>query len=592
MRDGRGAPTGRLVVFRNVSERAAAEQALRVRERFLDLLNDITRAALVESELQAVLQTVADRLGELLDADGCYITLWDEASQRVIPAAAFGVARQTYAAQSPLPGEVTMTESVLRAGAPLVVEDVYDTPYLSKRIAELFPDRSLLGLPLIAGSRRLGAALVAYNEPHRFSPEEISRGKQAAEQISLAIDKTRLLEAERRQRQLAETLRQAGAAVAETLSPDDTLARILHQLEKVVPYDSACIFLQQQNGLRAVAAQGFPPDEQVVGQLYPVADDLLFGEMKRTRRPLCIGDAQADPRFQRWGGSGYARGWIGVPMVVRGDVIGCLTLDSRQIGAYDAVQVGLVQAFANQAAVAIENAQLYSRAQQRVVTLELLRRTSLQLTASFDLSTVLEGIAESALTLVGATDCHIYLYDEVSDALSFGVARWNDGRSEAAVAAPRSHGLTATVARTGEPLIINDAASHPLYSTPDARPWDVQAVAGFPLKRGERVVGVFTIAFVTPHIFSSEELQVLGLLADQAAIALENARLVQGLESEVKARTAEIQDEKEKSDAILHSVGDAIAVVDLEMRIHYVNPAFTDLTGYEAEHAIGRDVHV
>ena len=93
-----------------------------------------------------------------------------------------------------------MTGSVLRARRPLVAEDVFDTPYLSRRIAELFPDRSLLGLPLIAEAGSggqpslLGAALIAFNEPHRFTQEEITHGEQAARQIALAVAKARLLE--------------------------------------------------------------------------------------------------------------------------------------------------------------------------------------------------------------------------------------------------------------------------------------------------------------------------------------------------------------------------------------------------------------
>ena len=133
-----------------------------------------------------MLQTLADRLGELLEADGCYITLWDEAWQQTFPAAAYGSFRETYPTLCIEPGEVTTTESVLRAGHLLVAEDTFNTPYISPRIAANFPARSMLGLPLISAGEKLGAALIAFNQPHQFTPDEIARGEQAAAQVDAA----------------------------------------------------------------------------------------------------------------------------------------------------------------------------------------------------------------------------------------------------------------------------------------------------------------------------------------------------------------------------------------------------------------------
>jgi GAF domain-containing protein len=100
---------------------------------------------------------------------------------------------------------------------------------------------------------------------------------------------------------------------------------------------------------------------------------------------------------------------------------------------------------------------------QRITELEMLQRTSLLLTSSLDLSTVLDSIAESALVLVGANDCLIYLYDSARDRFTFGTAlgEWSaTGR----VRAPRRSGLTASVVHERRPVVINDAVGHPLYT--------------------------------------------------------------------------------------------------------------------------------
>jgi PAS domain S-box-containing protein len=172
---------------------------------------------------------------------------------------------------------------------------------------------------------------------------------------------------------------------------------------------------------------------------------------------------------------------------------------------------------------------------QRIDQLETLQRTGLQLSSSLDLAAVLDTIAESALTLVGASDCLIYLYDEAKKSYSFGTAMgtWVEVGT---VLAPRPSGLTATVVREGRPVVIDDAVHHPLYASPEAQRWNIQAIAGFPLRWAGRILGVLHVVFVEPHTFGEEELRVLGLLAEQAAISIENSLLYSQAQQEIAER--------------------------------------------------------
>ena len=169
------------------------EQARR-HARHMALLNDITRAAISAPNLQDTLRVLSNQLAELFDADSVYITQWDEMTQNTLPAAAYGPSSETYAALRTLPGETTMTASVLRAGHVLVAEDVTHSPHVSPRIASLFATRSMLSLPLIADGVKLGAVLIGFDQPHRFTRDEIARGEQAAAQIALAIAKAQLFQ--------------------------------------------------------------------------------------------------------------------------------------------------------------------------------------------------------------------------------------------------------------------------------------------------------------------------------------------------------------------------------------------------------------
>lgn len=167
--------------------------------RSMALLNEITRAGIASTDLKSTLQTLADRVGELIEADGCFITLWDEVGQKAIPVAASGEWQEKYLLLKSEPGEKTMTASVLQAGRALVIEDAMNSSYISARIAAMFPTRSLLGVPLIADGKALGAMMVAFHQPHIFSSYEIDLSEQAARQIALVITKAKLYEEIQRQ---------------------------------------------------------------------------------------------------------------------------------------------------------------------------------------------------------------------------------------------------------------------------------------------------------------------------------------------------------------------------------------------------------
>jgi signal transduction histidine kinase len=180
---------------------------------------------------------------------------------------------------------------------------------------------------------------------------------------------------------------------------------------------------------------------------------------------------------------------------------------------------------------------------QRVAELEGLREAALRLTASLELQPVLASLLEHAINLSGAADAHIFLYD--GERLELGAAYLTTGPEEQPFAEPRPDGLTFTVARTAEMIVIPDVDAHPLF-----KDWKWGgAIAGFPLSVGARVVGVMNIAFDEPHPFDENELRVLELLAAQAAIAIQNARYYEQvqqhatiLEQQVAERTRELAD--------------------------------------------------
>ena len=188
------------------------------RERFLSVLNDITFAALETRDFAELLQLLADRLAEIIDADGCFITLWDESTNSASPGAAYGPLRNLYKDVIPKPGEPTITAAVLKANKPLVIQDPGNSKYASNRITRQFPTKSMLGLPLLQGQKKLGAVLFSFHQRHEFTEQEIDYCEQAVRQISLAITNVKNLNAleqsEEKYRLAAEALKVREAHLA------------------------------------------------------------------------------------------------------------------------------------------------------------------------------------------------------------------------------------------------------------------------------------------------------------------------------------------------------------------------------------------
>jgi len=558
-------------------QRKRAEEALQSRERFLALLNEITRAALEMPNLPTMAQVLADRLGKLFNADGCYITLWDEARQAPIPMAAYGTWRERYPSIEVVPGETTATASVLAAGRPLVIEDVFDSPYLSRRIAETFPDRSLLALPLIAGEEKLGAALIAFNQVHHFTPEEVRRGEQVARQIALAIAKGRLLEVERQQRELAEALREVGLALSATLDFDTILDRLLEQIDRVVPYDAANVMLVQGEQVCIARMRGYERfgeevAREVASLCLEIATTPNLRRMIETGKPLIIPDTAADPGWVRVKASDYLRSWAGTPIIVQGEVVAFFSLDKVEPGFYRPEHAERLAAFAVQAAIAFQNARLFQESQRRAQELAGLYETALAISSVLDTEELLQRLAGQVHRLLAPDSFLVALYEPDEDALRVVLAQEKGEPAYDMLGMRRpltEGGLTGWVMRERQSLLVGDLEKDPL----PAKPWHggccpARSWLGVPLIARDRLIGALSIQSFRPHAFGEADRRLLESLAAQVAIALENARLFE--ESRRHVAQMEALHQVSQDLALLHDLDTLLRQI-VERAIHLLN---------------------
>lgn len=217
----------------------------------------------------------------------------------------------------------------------------------------------------------------------------LSSGEDITERRQIEQDIRQLYLTEQRRRRVAETLRQASLVFGATLELDEVLERILQQLREVIPCDSASIQRLQEDHLRIIAAHGFAEVSAVIGLSFPLDDKFPNRKVIVTKTPLPLKDVGNDyPHFHTEEvvySSGHIRSWLGVPLLIKDRVIGMITIDRNEVRPYTAEEVELAQAFAGQAAVAIENARLYDDVQQRM---KQLQAAQLQLVQSSRLAAI------------------------------------------------------------------------------------------------------------------------------------------------------------------------------------------------------------
>ncbi len=169
---------------------------------------------------------------------------------------------------------------------------------------------------------------------------------------------------------------------------------------------------------------------------------------------------------------------------------------------------------------------LMTLVKQQADELDALKRISLNLTSSLDLQTVLETVVTEAMKLIkNSRAAHIYLYSH--EALDFGASLNSEGVSNKLISLPRPNGLTYRVVKNGLPIIVENIQTHPLYK--DATQEWTGSIIGVPLKFSNDIVGVMNISRSTVGGFTRAELRLIGLLADQAAVAIYNANLHKGV---------------------------------------------------------------
>ena len=265
--------------------------------------------------------------------------------------------------------------------------------------------RSYVSLPLRVGGRIIGVLHVVSLRERNFRQAQLRLLQQVADALAVAIENERLYRAEREQRELAQALTESAAVITRTLDPTQMLEQVIEQVARVVPGDAFNVMLVEDGNARVARWRGyerFGAKERVAAVVLPVAEFSNLWEMVQSGEPLLIPDTHADPRWVRLEGLEWVRSYVAAPIVIRGITVGFLNVDGNRPHQFSSADAVRLKAFADQVAIALENAYLYTELRQYAGTLEeQVRERTAQLAAQY---TQLEAILRSTGDGIVLTD--------------------------------------------------------------------------------------------------------------------------------------------------------------------------------------------
>ena len=509
-------------------------KALARQKVYLEKLNQITSASLNATSIEEMLDVVTDQIQSLISAQGCTIHLWDTNQNHLSLARGDQIIAECINKIVHRERGQSILETILQTNQVLYLREINRSQLYIIDDVKVISEKSILGLPLGTDEVKLGVVVLYFDPTRHLGQDEIALVEQATSMVSQTMLKVRLLEQAQRSAREAETLHLTGTIVASALEPNVAIQNILEQLGKVVPFDSASVQILGDGYLEIKAGKGWPKDHNPVGDRFPVPGDNPNSRVIETRKPFILNNAPDQYETFSEGQHNHIISWMGVPLVVHERVIGMLTLDHHQPHFYDDRRlINLATAFADQVAISLENARLYTEEHQRVIELDALRATTADITQELGLESLLSAILERATDLLNATGGELGLIDE------------NDGSIKIAV----SHSMGAeninSLIQIGEGLMGYVAQSKDIEMIEDYQHWSgrmetykeskIHAAIAAPLMIGTRLLGVIGIMNSDrKRKFSKSEYSLMSLFAQQAAIAVENAKLYE--ESKRQAR--------------------------------------------------------
>ena len=478
----------------------------------------------ITDERDEVLGRIAAAIGDALTADQALVVLLDQGSEDVL-----AIRAEPHQAALDYDDIVTgLVTSAIEADETLL----FSADEIQEKLGSAPGARSVMVSP-IKLEQGLYGAVIAGNRETAFEPSDLRIMEAMANETSMVLGYSMRLESEQKQRQLADNLREVTATMASTLDLRSVLDGVLKGLDQVLRFDGATLMLRQEDAMRVVANRGFDGQDMRTEAPVPIASDPTLAELVEDRAPLIVSSWEDRPRGEYVGGEDV-ESFIAVPLIARNRVIGMLTVSTNQ-GHYRLEEALIVDAFGDHAAVAIQNARLFQRTQASLAKTETLYQVAQAVIAGSTLTETLQNVVDGVGVAIPADRVSLITMNPRLERVVHFV-RGGPGRDRVVAAdfAELWDGLVGHVMRERQPVISSsdrdDEREGPLARARREATED-GAVMVAPLGYRGKIFGVITAVNRRDEPeFTNNDLTLLEAMANQAAMAIENARLFEEVE--------------------------------------------------------------
>jgi PAS domain S-box-containing protein len=535
------------------------EESLQQQTATADVLKVISRSAF---DLQTVLDTLTESATQLCKADMGSITRKDERGYYHATACKFAV--DWVRVVDPVriqPGRDSLVGRVLLERKTVQIHDVLADPeYNYRDMQKAAGYRTLLGVPLMRQGEPIGVLFLGRRTVEPFTDKQVELVSTFADQAVIAIENVRLFdEVTAKTRDIEEALRyQTGSANILNViasSPTDVQPAMKAIVESACElcgaYDAVAL-LKEGDDLLFSAHHGPIP---MHSQRKSINRKWTAGRAFIDQKPIHVHDLQAErdefPEGMEMAREMGHRSIVSVPLLREGESIGALVLRRSEVNPFSEKQITLLQTFADQAVIAIENVRLFDEVkartddlreslQQQTATADVLKVIS---RSTFDLQTVLDTLVKSATQLCEAD--HAWLFQRDGDLFQFKSSFGHGTATHERIRelflrreVPIDRGsITGRSALERRVVHVADVLEDPEYTWSEAQTiGGYRAALGAPLLRDGKVVGVIFVAKTKPEPFNTKQIELVTTFADQAVIAIENARLLR----ELRERTTDL----------------------------------------------------
>jgi len=582
------------------------KEALERQQATAEVLSAISRS---KFELQPILQSVVDTAAQLCRADAAVIFRLEAGIYRFAAGYSLDPVYLEHERQTPIsPGPGTLIGRAAMSRQVVQIEDAWTDPlYEQKRAIKRAGRHSMMGVPLMRASEPIGVIGLARNRVDPFTQREIELVKTFADQAVIAIENARLFEAEQqRTRELSESLEQQ-TATSEVLqaisgSPgklEPVFATMLEKAVRICDASFGSMALREGDGFRRVCMHNAPPQFVQFHEKEPLFDATVSRSVSQVvaiKEVLHIADLQATDPTSRLAKYAGARTLLNVPLLKEKELVGIMGIYRQEVRPFTDKQIKLVQNFAAQAVIAIENARLLDELRRRTTdlteSLEQQTATSEVLRviggSPGDSTPVFNAILTNAVRICGAKLGNLF----VREGDFFRIAATHGApqayldylhRERVFRADPRV-GI-GVLMRTKRTYHVADLRLEPTYDE-RLRMATIELAAarsliGVPMLKEGEVNGCIAIYRQEVRPFTDKQIELVENFAKQAVIAIENTRLLNELRESLQQQTAMA----EILQVINRSPGDLAPVFDvmLEKALGLCEAAFGILWTYDGE---------